>query len=348
MTCIGLKTITARLLGLAALVTALAAPGEAQIKVFVFKGYFGYNHSARETATAAIKTGLPTLLGAAPAFTVDESDAPTELTAAKLSGYDVLVLNNNTGIGGLTTAQRAAVTGFGQAKGIVAFHSSADFKGGASWPEMVTFIGGSLDGHSAQMAKLRREQPEHPINAGLAAEASMNDEWYGYATNPRNVTGTVVLTNVDESSMPGLTDADGKMGDHPISWCRVNATGGRMFYTAMGHRDSIMQKNAFARRQLYNAILWAGKATGPSAISTAPSPDETGIGAGAERGTLRVSFPEDGEHSFTVGTMDGRRLETRRGTKARSYSLPGLRPGAVYVVTGRSNAGGFSKLVSIP
>jgi type 1 glutamine amidotransferase len=348
MTRTGTKTFAARMLGFAALLAILASPGEAQIKVFVFKGYFGYNHSARETATAAMRTGLPTLLGAAPAFTVDESDAPTELTAAKLSGYDVLVLNNNTGIGGLTTAQRAAVMGFGQTKGIVAFHSSADFKGGSSWPEMVSYIGGSLDGHTAQMAKLKKELPDHPINAGLAAEASMNDEWYGYATNPRNVAGTVVLTTLDESSIPGMTDADGKMGDHPISWCKVNATGGRLFYTAMGHRDSIMQKNAFARRQLYNAILWAGKVTGPIAISTAPSPDQTGIMTGAERGTLRVSFPEDGEHSFSVGTMDGRRLETRRGTGARSYSLPGLRSGAVYAVTGRSSAGKFSKLVSIP
>ncbi|MEO6097456.1 MAG: ThuA domain-containing protein [Fibrobacteria bacterium] len=348
MTRIGLKTPMARLLGIGTLMAALAAPGHAQIKVFVFKGFFGYDHSARNTATAAIKTGLPTLLGATPAFTVDESDAPAELTAAKLAGYEVLVLNNNTGIGGLTTAQRAAVMGFGQTKGIVAFHSSADFKGGASWPEMVTFIGGSLDGHSAQMAKLKREMPDHPINAGLGAEASMNDEWYGYATNPRNVPGTIVLTNVDETTMKGLTESDGKMGDHPISWCRTNETGGRMFYTAMGHRDSIMQRNSFARRQLYNAILWVGKATGPSAISTAPSPDETGIVTGAERGTLRVSFPEDGEHSFIVGTMDGRRLETRRGTRAKSYSLSGLRSGTVYVVTGRSHAGKFSKLVSIP
>jgi hypothetical protein len=63
----------------------------------------------------------------------------------------VLVLNNNTGIGGLTTAQRAAVMNFSQTKGVVAFHSSADFKGGASWPEMVSFIGGSLDGHTARM-----------------------------------------------------------------------------------------------------------------------------------------------------------------------------------------------------
>lgn len=346
MTNTGLKTRSARLLGIGALVAALASPGEAQIKVFVFKGYFGYNHSARETATAAMRTGLPTLLGATPAFTVDETDAPAELTAAKLSGYDVLVLNNNTGIGGLTTSQRAAVMGFGQTKGIVAFHSSADFKGGASWPEMVTYIGGSLDGHTAKMAKLRRELPEHPINAGLAAEAWMNDEWYGYATNPRTATGTVILTNIDEASMPGLTDADGRMGDHPISWCKVNATGGRLFYTAMGHRDSIMQKNAFARRQLYNAILWAGKATA-TAISTAPSPSESGMMT-ADQGALRVSFPEDGEHQFTVATMDGRRLETRRGSGARTYSVPGLRSGAIYAVSGRSRAGNFTKLVSIP
>jgi type 1 glutamine amidotransferase len=351
MTRINSRKFPARLLGIGALtMMVLASPGQAQIKVLVFKGFFGYNHSARNTATTAMKSTLPTLLGSTPAFTVDETESPTELTPTNLANYQVLVLNNNTGIGGLTTAQRNAVTSFSQTKGIVAIHSTADFKGGASWPDMVSFIGGSLDGHTARMGKLRTELPSHPINAGLAAEAWINDEWYGYSTNPRNAAGTTILTNIDEASMGSLTDKDGRMGDHPISWCKELPTGGRMFYTAAGHRDSVMQRNPFARRQLYNAILWVAKST-PTRVTPAPSgsaESADGVRAGAERGALRVTFQEGGEHAFTVATPDGRRVASRKGAGVLTHDVTGLRPGSVYVVSGKSRAGTFSKLVSIP
>lgn len=334
---------TAVMLAFAALMAAAAPPAEAQVKVLVFRSFFGYQHSALRTATAAIRTNLPTLVGSTPAFTADEAADPTLLTPTNLANYQVLVLNNNTGIGGLTTAQRAAVLNFSQTKGIVAFHSTADFKGGASWPEMVSFIGGSLDGHTAAMGKLRTESAAHPINAGLTAEAWMNDEWYGYSANPRNAAGTTVLTNIDEASMNW---SSGSMGDHPISWCKQLAGGGRMYYTAMGHRDSIMERNPYARRQLYNAILWAAKAV-PTRVESAPA-GRGGVVASAGGGSLRVAFGEDGAHAFTVATPDGRRLDNRRGTGARSYTVAGLRPGTVYLVSGSSRAGAFSRKILIP
>lgn len=329
-----------------ALLMAAARPAQAQFKVLVFHGFFGYQHSALTTATAAIRNTLPTLMGPTKAFTADETTNPTDLTPTNLAQYQVLILNNNTGIGGLTTAQRATVMNFAQTKGVVAFHSTADFKGGASWPEMVSYIGGALDGHTAAMGKLRTETAaaSHPINEGLSATAMMNDEWYGYSSNPRSAAGTTILTNIDESSLQW--DA-GSMGDHPISWCKEMAGGGRMFYTAMGHRDSIMERNAYARRQLYNGILWAAKAT-PTKIAAEPPAPGGGVRMAGEKGALRVTFPEAGEHLFSVSGVDGRRVLARRGSGARSYDLPGLRSGAVYLVSGRTPAGAFSRMIAIP
>jgi hypothetical protein len=147
--------------------------------------------------------------------------------------------------------------------------------------------------------------------------------------------------------MGEMTDKDGRMGDHPISWCKEMPGGGRMYYTAAGHRDSVMQRNPYARRQLYNAILWAAKAT-PTRVTAAPAGSVDGVRTGAERGALRVTFQEGGEHAFTVATPDGRRVASRKGTGALTHDVTGLRPGSVYVVAGRSPAGTFSRLVTIP
>ena len=123
-----------------------------------------------------------------------------------------------------------------------------------------------------------------------------------------------------------------------------------MFYTAAGHRDSVMQRNPYARRQLYNAILWAAKAAPTRVVAGPPGPSDGdgGILTAAERGSLRVAFPEDGAHAFTVAAPDGRKVASRQGTGAMTHAVSGLRPGSVYVVAGKSRAGTFSRLVTIP
>jgi type 1 glutamine amidotransferase len=334
-----------------ALVMLLAVQTMAQtpFKVLVFRGFFGYENSALVTATTVLKDQLPTLMSSTPAFTVDTAISPSIFTAAKLAPYQVLVLNNNTGLGGLTTAQRQALTDFTNTKGVVGLHSTADFKGGASWPEMVSYIGGSLDGHTADMGTLRMETTDlaksHPINAGLPATARMNDEWYGYSANPRKDPSTLVLWNIDESS---LTWSAGSMGgDHPIAWCKSMPGGGRMFYTAQAHRDSIMEKNAQARRLVYNAILWVAKAT-PTQIAVTPSAPREGFSMQADRSSLQVTFAEKGAHFFKVCTLSGRQVAARKGQGEISYSIPGLKSGAIYIISGKSAAGSFAKKVTVP
>ncbi len=327
------------------------ASAQAPFKVFVFQGFFGYQHSAIITATAVIKNQLPTLLGTTPAFTVDASAEAAALSPAALANYQVLVLNNNTGLGGLTTAQRAAVLAYGQTKGIVAIHSTADFKGsGGSWPEMIDFVGGNLNGHTAAMGTLKKDplMANHPINEGLADSYRMDDEWYGYGSNPRNSPGAKVLWTIDETSMNWTAGGDMPGNDHPIAWIKEFPNGGRFFYTAQGHRDSIMQKNFHARRLVYNAIMWAAKAS-PTRIAVSPSsPAGEGLTLAADRSALQVTFAEGGAHAFKVCTLSGRQVAARSGQGARSYSIPDLRSGSIYIVSGRTPAGAFAKKVSVP
>jgi cytochrome c len=324
---------------------------QAPIKVFVFQGFFGYEHSAIVTATAVIKNQLPTLLSTTPAFTVDASAEAAALTPAALANYQVLVLNNNTGLGGLTTAQRSAVLAFGQTKGIVGIHSTADFKGsGGSWPEMIDFVGGNLSGHTAAMGTLKKDpsMASHPINAGLADVYSMNDEWYGYGSNPRNSPGAKVLWTIDETSMNWTGGGDMPGNDHPISWIKEMPGGGRFFFTAQGHRDSIMEKNFHARRMLYNAILWVAKSS-PTTIAV--SPDEStsqNISLASEHAALRISFMEGGRHDFGIFNLTGHRVFFQRGEGAKTYAIPALIAGTVYIVKGQSRTGSFSKFISVP
>lgn len=348
-----LNRIPSGLLPAGLLVASLASSALAQapIKVFVFQGFFGYEHSALVTATAVIKNQLPTLLGSTPAFSVDASAEATALTPAALAAYQVLILNNNTGLGGLTTAQRAAVLAFGQTKGVIGIHSTADFKGsGGSWPEMIEFVGGNLSGHTAAMGTLKKDpaMAAHPINAGLGDTYNMNDEWYGYASNPRNSPGAKVLWTIDETSMNWTGGGDMPGNDHPIAWIKEFPGGGRFFFTAQGHRDSIMEKNAHARRLLYNAILWVGKSS-PTRIAVAPPAMAGGaFSMVAERSSLRIAFAEAGAHAFKVCATDGRQMASRKGSGAIGYYVPDLESGAVYIVSGRTRAGAFAKMVSIP
>ncbi|OAA65667.1 secreted glycosyl hydrolase [Niveomyces insectorum RCEF 264] len=99
------------------------------------------------------------------------------------------------------------------------------------------------------------------------------DEWYNYQPSSFAVAATKtaastaaaaaaaanleILLSADETSYTG--GAHGP--NHPIAWVwpDFDATGTRVFYTALGHYDALYADEAFVAH-LRNALLWAAKA----------------------------------------------------------------------------------------
>lgn len=340
--------------GAAAMLAALAAlpAGAAKFKVLDFWGVGGFAHGSR-TAANTLLDSLAKVLD----VTIDKTDQATAFTAANLATYQVVLLNNTTEAGKiLNVDQRAALLAHMKTKGYVGFHGAGDTKG--TWPEYTTYLGGELSSHGGGIATLNIDpcNKAHPILEGIEATVKFDEEWYAYKTNPRLSPNVQILYTLDESSCPNCTKMPG--GDHPIAWTKTDPAGGRTFYYAMGHGNSIFQRNVFSINMLKKAILWAG-GEGAARIEPSGAGCATGIGSTAfnpgsdlevraGRASLEVEVGTEGLHSVRIHTLDGRRAAERKGTGAVRHSISGLKSGTLYSVVVTSPKGQRSRLVAVP
>lgn len=338
-----------------ALAAALAAavPSQAaKFKVLNFWGVGGFAHGSR-TAANNLLDSLAKVMD----IEVVKADQATAFTAANLAQFQVVFMNNTTEPGKIMNVdQRAALLDFMKKKGFVGVHGAGDTKG--TWPDYTAYLGGELSSHGGGIATLNVEcaSKEHPILAGLPAQIKFDEEWYAYKTNPRNSAGVSVLFTLDEASCPGCTKMPG--GDHPIAWTKVDPAGGRTFYYAMGHGNSIFQRNAFCQNMLKQALLWAGgegNQTYPAATGCGPVGTKSagpafgkGLEIKAGRGALVIDVAADGEHTVQINSLDGRRIARRSGTGNVSHAVGSLKSGTMYSVVVNTFRVRHSRLVVVP
>lgn len=154
----------------------------------------------------------------------------TETLVGDLARYDGIVFLYTTG-DVLDDIQQLAFESFVRdGGGFVGVHSATDTE--YDWP----FYGELVVAHFAdhpgvQPAMMDIEDRTHPAMASIPdGRWIVDDEWYNFTRNPRDVAGVRVLATVDEASYVG-----GTMGaDHPVVWAHERL-GGRVFYTAIGH-----------------------------------------------------------------------------------------------------------------
>jgi type 1 glutamine amidotransferase len=278
-------------------------------------------------------------------YTVDTANDATVFTKANLAKYSVIVLNNNTNMGGLLNSpdQRAAFLDFLNTKGVVGMHGANDTH--HTWKEYDDAIGGTFSTHGIDQAMLNMEvaEKDHPINAGLKAQYSLGEEWYSFDSNPRKIAGIHVLTTLDETTCLNCT----KMGDHPSSYYRIQPGGGRYFYTIVGHMDSVFTKSELFMNQVYNAILWSANQTGVG-IKAGGGNRETGgllVGMASQRFSvseagLTVSFKSEGLHTVEIRSLAGKRLAVRTFLGNQEFTFRNLSPHSTYVVVTSGPQGG--------
>ncbi|MEU7923767.1 ThuA domain-containing protein [Micromonospora sp. NPDC049107] len=243
-----LGAVLSAILVLGGVVATPPAASAAPFTVLVFSKTAGFRHGSITPGITAIQQ-----LGAANGFTVEATEDAGQFTDANLARFAAVIWLSTTG-DVLNATQQAAFERYITAGGgYVGVHSASDTE--YDWPWYGGLVGAYFASHPAeQTATVTVADQVHPSTKGLPQRWSRFDELYNYRANPR---GTVhVLATLDESTYTG-----GSMGyDHPISWCQ-NYSGGRAWYTGLGHTDASYTDAAFRQHLLGGIQTAAGAVT---------------------------------------------------------------------------------------
>jgi hypothetical protein len=308
--------------------------------------------------------GLPTGTGTPTA-------AQRDAFVAALDTLDVVIISCFVDIGNSISAgaPRTALMNHIQNKGYIAAHATTDSYG--TWAGLDSIHAARFQNHpsSDRNGRLRLDSLDLSYNEGDSAWKFLNrsladttflEEWFSFTTNGnviRAYPGVKVTVNIDESSYNGGLGGARAMGtDHPMSWYRKLPTGGRFFYTAVGHRANIWQGGAqprFLRRQLYNAILWTAKYDSVASVVSVQAPRGSSMKSSdfsrlsVSPSALTVTLIPGGSHSVELMTVDGKRVALQQGEGSeKAYNFTGLRAG-VYAVSVATTQGRSSRLVTI-
>jgi hypothetical protein len=291
-----------------------------------------------------------------------------------LDSLDVIVILNFVELGNTINSQeaRAKLVDFWSKKGVVSLHQSNDNFG--TWSDWLNVGASRMLSHPPQMrATLRLDNVNGAgsngdwkfLNHGLPDSARFHEEWLtfsrssaelragGYSSDlvqSGNYPPVVVTTNLDETTYEQpVTSSQSMGGDHPMSWYRKFSTGGKFFYTAIGHRTETYDSVYFFRRQLYNAILWAGGYDITTSVATQPSirfSDHARITLFGS--SFSIAVVGHSSHTITLHGLNGRLIATRRGTAKRGdHSIKDV-PSGVYVLKVATGTNTVSRRVVVP
>jgi len=232
-------------------------------KILVVTTTMGFRHSSIPTAEKVIAE----LAADSKAFTIDYArvepndpefkgangkpdqakvnDAIAKVLAEKMSAeslkkYDGVIFANTTGDLPLPDKE-AFLEWIKSGKSFVGMHAATDTF--PNFPGYIDMIGGQFLRHGPQVGvDVLNQDKECPMCKQLEGSWSLYDEIYQFKNfDPSKVYTLLALDKHPNDKTPG---------QYPISWCR-NYGKGRVFYTALGHREDIWDPNtpeAFERK----------------------------------------------------------------------------------------------------
>ena len=187
------------------------------------------------------------------AFDVTATKDCSLISRESLKQFDAVVFYT-TGELPITDEQKAAFLDFIKSgKGFIGIHSATDtfYK----WPEYGELIGGYFDQHPwHQDVTVKVEDSHHPATRHLDKSFQIKDEIYQFKDFSRD--RVHVLLSLDASSVDlTLPAVHRKDKDFALAWWR-NYGKGRVFYTALGHREEVWRDARF-QQLLLGALSWA-------------------------------------------------------------------------------------------
>jgi len=261
---------------LAALACAfLTLPGlAAPPKVLVVTATFGYRHSSIELAEKVIASlGQASgaydveLALASPAASLEPAAYREAVRAAlgqklsrdALSQYRGIIFANTTGELPLPDKE-AFIQWVRDGGAFIGVHSASDTL--HDFRPYIDMLGGEFDYHREQVVvEAINRDPSHPASKHLGPRWNLQgnkEEIYVFKNyQPHEVRELIGLDRHPNTSEPG---------NFPISWCREFGRG-RIFYTALGHNESVWQMQSF-QKHLLGGIEWALERKGSAAAVT--------------------------------------------------------------------------------
>jgi type 1 glutamine amidotransferase len=235
-----------------AIMVAQTGTGEAaraKHKVLYLTHSAGWKHDVLPVSEVILKE----IGERAGAFEVTATKDCSLISRDGLKQYDAVVFYT-TGELPITDEQKAAFLDFIKSgKGFVGIHSATDtfYK----WPEYGELIGGYFDQHPwHQDVTVKVEDHRHPATRHLDKTFQIKDEIYQFKDFSRE--RVHVLLSLDANSVDlTLPAVHRKDKDFALAWWR-NYGRGRVFYTALGHREEVWRDARF-QQLLLGALRWA-------------------------------------------------------------------------------------------
>jgi len=192
------------------------------------------------------------------AFSVDLTNDYEALRPENLAKYDVVVLNNTTGLkthgmDGNTFIEPALTDFVRSGKGLAVIHAGADNFNQAI--EATEMVGGHFWGHpwgSGGTWAFKLDEPTHPLNKAFGGKGfKFSDEIYQQSSPAYNRAKLRVLVSLDLSDEETKKQGgqNRKDNDYAVSWIRPYGKG-RVFYTSFAH-----DQRAFLDKPVLTHIL---------------------------------------------------------------------------------------------
>jgi type 1 glutamine amidotransferase len=131
-------------------------------------------------------------------------------------------------------------------KAFVGIHAATDTY--HEWRPFIEMIGGEFKTHGPQVTvTMLVEDKTNPATKGMPASSDVHDEIYEFKSfEKERVNVLLYMDKHPQSKEPGF---------YPLAWTRSHGKG-RVFYTALGHRDDVLQATWF-KEHLLGGIGWA-------------------------------------------------------------------------------------------
>lgn len=182
---------------------------------------------------------------------VCSQDSRKEITAENLAKFDA-VFFFTTGELPLSDVQKADFLQFIRSgKGFAGSHCASDtfYK----WGEYGDLVGGYFDGHPwHEKINVLVEDKKHPATRHLGDSFTITDEIYQFRT-PYDRSKLHVLMRLDMASVKNQGKRPDK--DNALAWTREYGKG-RVFYTALGHRDELWTGNEQFRQHMLGGLKY--------------------------------------------------------------------------------------------
>jgi type 1 glutamine amidotransferase len=219
-------------------------------RVIVVTHTTGFRHPSIATAESVLTRLASESRMFSVAFCRNADDVGRMLTTSGLANTSGVFFANTTGNLGIPDLA-AFLAWVRDGHAFLGAHSASDTYHDA--PDYGAMLGAEFETHGDETTvDLRVEDPSHPAGAPLPNPFRIFDEIYEFRTNPRGRAN--ILLSLDRHPNDGHPTA-GQPGDFPLAWSHTYGAG-RVFYTALGHRDDVWNDRRF-QQHLLGAVRWA-------------------------------------------------------------------------------------------